>query len=289
MASRRTGLAARCAQDPSRRGDVGPRKDATDVLRGGRLMGLGGEVVVFTGKLSMVRTEARDLVTSRRGRVSADVSGSTTVVVQGAPSPNYLWGDVGLKLHDVSLRREEGQDIYVLAEQEFVRLIRGDALSRAETSAARSGELSPIGIAYRPSRARKRSRRSAFVDLDALDPATRSHGDLVEWCASRVKRAGHEPLQGPSWCMYDMGWRIGGKRNVIVEVKTFTGTPDQQLRLGIGQVLDYAERLREEGFRPRPVLLVPSVPSRSKHWLAVAGQAGVELAWPSTFGKVLQS
>lgn len=63
----------------------------------------------------------------------------------------------------------------------------------------------------------------------------------------------------------------------IVEVKSLSGADEaQQLRLGLGQVLDYRARLRPQ----RAVLAVEHEPSDPHHWTHISRDVGIELVWP---------
>jgi hypothetical protein len=61
-------------------------------------------------------------------------------------------------------------------------------------------------------------------------------------------------------------------------VKSLTpaNTPTQ-IRLGLGQVLDFAQRVRDShpDLDVHPALIVESEPHRSGHWTAVCDSAGV--------------
>lgn len=74
------------------------------------------------------------------------------------------------------------------------------------------------------------------------------------------------------------------------EVKSLTGArQEQQARLGIGQILDYAYALRE---RPpadvsvvRPVLVLEREPD-DRRWLNVADSLGILLTWAPSFSSL---
>lgn len=67
---------------------------------------------------------------------------------------------------------------------------------------------------------------------------------------------------------------------VVCEVKSVDGGNDsQQLRLGLGQILDYRSQLRE---RPRyvAVLWVSQRPADADRWTALCAESDVVLGWP---------
>lgn len=77
-------------------------------------------------------------------------------------------------------------------------------------------------------------------DWDALDRATRAHMDLQNRIAAIVASAGLVPLSpAPGDPQYDIAWKPRG-RFVVCEVKSSNeDNARQQLRLGLGQVIEY--------------------------------------------------
>jgi hypothetical protein len=69
---------------------------------------------------------------------------------------------------------------------------------------------------------------------------------------------------------------------VVVEVKSCTqGNQTQQLRLGIGQVLDYEDTLLARGHSVQPVLYLEEQPADPR-WRGLAQRHGIQLIWPGT-------
>lgn len=69
---------------------------------------------------------------------------------------------------------------------------------------------------------------------------------------------------------------------VVVEVKSCTKQNEvRQLRMGIGQVLDYDDSLRARGRAVLPVLYLEREPSDAR-WVALAKRHHVHLIWPGT-------
>ena len=99
--------------------------------------------------------------------------------------------------------------------------------------------------------------------------------------------------------LLDLGWEVGlspagtavladliaerDGRWVAVEVKTLDeGRPDlarQQLRLGLGRVLDYRERLRQSNPDTHAIVVVSIAPG-DPLWMAITDACSVGLAWP---------
>ena len=74
----------------------------------------------------------------------------------------------------------------------------------------------------------------------------------------------------------------------VVEVKSLSPSNEtQQLRLGLGQVLDYQDRLLMRHPNVRSVLAVSAPPSDHR-WLDLFERNGVTLIWPEIFDEVLR-
>jgi hypothetical protein len=91
------------------------------------------------------------------------------------------------------------------------------------------------------------------------------------------------PKVDAAWCS-----RTDSAVLVIAEVKSLTGAHQaQQIRLGIGQVLDYAVTLRAcppDGVKTiPPVLVLDKEPNDPERWKAVAAAAGIALTWAPAF------
>ena len=245
-----------------------------------RLRSLRGQVVVFTGRLSMLRADAVRLAQRKGAAASNKVSGTTTIVVQGAPSGSYTWPNMGLKLAEVYERRRRHQRIYVISEDEFRMLIDGHGLPMAATRAAAEGRSASFGVPWRPPAFRSGSTPPAFVDFAARERATREHQRLTALMALWAENHGVTPMAPvTSDCAYDVAWSHKGRVSVV-EVKTINRRNEaQQVRLAIGQVLDYRLRLEEMGTtRVRPVVALSTSPS-GPHWRSLCERAGVELTW----------
>jgi hypothetical protein len=129
--------------------------------------------------------------------------------------------------------------------------------------------------------------RSPFeVDPEAVDRGTNAHMKLQNALEDFAANQGFEP-KGPhsSSPNFDIGW-YDGDTFVVVEVKSLSSSNELgQMRLGIGQILDYAHyyESREEPFRA--VLAVEREPD--SHWLDLCANHGIRLVWPGTFERAL--
>ncbi len=81
----------------------------------------------------------------------------------------------------------------------------------------------------------------------------------------------------------DLSWVVDDTR-VVIEAKSITsGNEVRQLRLGLGQVLDYAHLVSTaQHERVRAVLAIERRPSDTR-WRDLCRMHDVELVWPDTF------
>jgi hypothetical protein len=89
---------------------------------------------------------------------------------------------------------------------------------------------------------------------------------------------------------FDLAWRDRAGHLTVCEVKSLTQANEvRQLRAGLGQVLDYQDRLRERAPDASAVLWVEREPSE-RRWFHLCRRVGVLLAWPgqeeSVFGGI---
>jgi hypothetical protein len=143
---------------------------------------------------------------------------------------------------------------------------------------------------YQPVRLRGRTNRDPFpFDPEELDRATVAHGEFQNKVAALAEKAGYEVLQAGVGdpAVFDLAWKSSAGK-AIVEVKTLSTTKaeDKQLRLGIGQVLDYQERFRAQGENVRAILVVDKMPKQAQHWERLCESHKIQLAWPSTLSKL---
>ncbi|MDA1003151.1 MAG: hypothetical protein O3B31_07350 [Chloroflexi bacterium] len=124
------------------------------------------------------------------------------------------------------------------------------------------------------------------VDPDAVDRGLRGHRRTQNAVARWARQNGFRPLKpGPGDPAFDTGWWEGDVF-VVVEVKSLSNGLSQvgQLRLGLGQVLDYDDQLRAAGKRTRPVLAVEREPD--ERWIRVCSRQGVLLVSPETLERL---
>jgi hypothetical protein len=101
----------------------------------------------------------------------------------------------------------------------------------------------------------------------------RAHNRLQNRLSDLVEAAGFTPIdpESPIDPAFDLAW-FDGPTMFVVEVKSCTqDNQTQQLRLGIGQVLDYEQQ--------------PADP----RWSGLAQRHGIRLIWPGTEHRLLNA
>ena len=84
-----------------------------------------GEKIVFTGKLdTLSRKQAQDLVSALGGKPQAAVTKDTTILVIGKATISLFQEDSrSLKMQKVESLQQEGHQICVLSEQDFLKKV----------------------------------------------------------------------------------------------------------------------------------------------------------------------
>lgn len=107
------------------------------------------------------------------------------------------------------------------------------------------------------------------------------HQHLLEMLIDRVQRSPATLVErSPDDPNFDLAWHYDGV-TTIVEVKSTTPRNETaQLRLGLGQLLEYTHLVARGGVQqPRRILFVSERPLGT-HWPQVVEELGCELAWP---------
>ena len=85
---------------------------------------------------------------------------------------------------------------------------------------------------------------------------------------------------------FDLGW-TQRRRWFVAEVKSLTAENEtRQVRLGIGQVLDYQDRLRNRSPDVCAILVLEHAPTDPR-WVRLCERHEITLVWPETFATVL--
>lgn len=111
-------------------------------------------------------------------------------------------------------------------------------------------------------------------DPEAVDRGLQAHAATQNLAASWLMERGYEVLSPLGGVNFDLAWRQG-RRLCVGEVKSLHALNEvHQVRLGIGQVLEFAHRLDAQ-----PVLVFERRPSAEYH-LELCESLDIRVAWP---------
>jgi hypothetical protein len=131
-------------------------------------------------------------------------------------------------------------------------------------------------------------RRPLYVDPSKLERAMKGHATTQNALANYLGEHGIEPrspIAGEP--NYDLAWEVGGTC-YVTEVKTLPAdTEEDQLRIGLGQVLRYRQRLAllRSDHVIRAVMVTERRPADST-WQELCEEHGVQLLWPGCFSRL---
>lgn len=144
------------------------------------------------------------------------------------------------------------------------------------------------GVPYRETTPQKTVGKQEVWEVapDLKDRGTEAHKNVQNELAEAVRSAGLEPRSpdrpdpDPE---FDVAWQQGDTV-FVAEVKSLTEDNEvQQLRLGLGQVLNYAHLLDWPGVENvQPVLAVEHRPA-AEYWVDLCKEHRVVLTWPGQF------
>ncbi len=189
-------------------------------------------------------------------------------------------------------RLRSGVEVVICAPPSLVPGAIAERVARARLGPQDTDASMSRGQPYvRPPRsgASEPRERVFSVDPDVIDRGTNAHKDIQDHLARAVSARGWQP-RSPSVSdpLFDIGW-IAAETAWITEVKSLTDSNEQnQLRLGLGQVLSYAYLVDWDLKAYQPVLAVEREPS-SSYWTDLCMSHGVKLSWPETFEELLDS
>lgn len=138
-----------------------------------------------------------------------------------------------------------------------------------------------FGVRYRRATREEREPRGIADlqrDLDELERRTALHMDLQDRLADALAALGMLARSpGPTEPQYDLAFESGEDVS-IAEIKTLAGAHHaQQIRLGLGQVVEYRHRMSERlGIEVHALLMLDRVPDNGD-WAAILESVGVTL------------
>lgn len=116
------------------------------------------------------------------------------------------------------------------------------------------------------------------IEADSLERALAGHASVQNALADFIRAYGFTPVS-PGGCSpdFDVGWH--GTRFTVAEIKSLNGAnTDRQLRIGLGQLLQYRTQLSSASDTADAVLAVEHAVDDT--WVQVCSSVGVILSWP---------
>jgi hypothetical protein len=143
-----------------------------------------------------------------------------------------------------------------------------------------------LGAPYRqvPVTGLSGSRDPFSVDPALVERGLRGHTDTQNELASVLSNAGIEPRRGlPPGPVFDLAWQKNGTVFVAEVKSTTAGNEENQLRVGLGQVLRYRQHLSALGHDRVVAVLVPERPPHDPSWRVLCQDLGVVLLCRNDF------
>lgn len=168
------------------------------------------------------------------------------------------------------------------------------ALESAARGEARDRGAAPVnnefGTTYVPVEVDSEAepRDPFIVDPSVLERATAAHFTLQNCLADWLIEQKYQPLSPQADDpKFDLAWR-SSEHIFVAEVKSLNDSnQEQQLRLGLGQVLRYHHLLaRRFGIGNIHAVLVVERAPRDLTWRDLCSSLGVTLVWPGLFAKI---
>ena len=165
------------------------------------------------------------------------------------------------------------------------------AAAEAGTAAPAGSPAAPpptgVGAPYREAHVSpvQGGRQPFTVDPALLERGLRGHADTQNELATVLRDAGIEPRSRlPREPNFDLAWEAGGTV-FVAEIKSITDdNEEEQLRLGLGQVLRYRHHLQRLGHQHVVAVLVPERSPRDESWNGLCQDLGVALLSRTTIG-----
>ena len=249
---------------------------------------LRGLNVIVTGDfrpdLGLNRSELHSLLQQHGANVHNDVKRSTDLLIR-ADSPMWLYGDFGQREAELAENQKFGREVGVVDVDGLGTLLDGAGVW-ARDPMFPPDAIQPVGRSYVVSSASSGQEMPELFERDpaALERALAGHATTQNALAAFVQSRGFEPLSpAGSAAQFDLAWNAGDAI-WVAEIKSVTMQNEAiQLRLGLGQVLEYAWRLAHWHGRTVRAVLVPEAPPSDTVWAEITATCGVVLTWPEEF------
>ena len=243
----------------------------------------------------VLRAQLRKLIEAQGGRFR-DTTRQADVLVVG-----HLRWTASDWLHDRSKRvifvekeRQRGNHICMVDDAGISLLLRGETARCLESRGVADGGVEikrpePVRPQLLPFRLREvgsHDQSLLAVDLSALDRGSQAHEDVL---AALLTHLAPTPVHRIDRPQVDAAWIDVHDPSMlhIAEVKSLTDTNQgQQLRLGIGQLLDYRQQLRRGPVADiagvKAHLITESRPA-DERWIELAQAVDLNLTWAPGF------
>lgn len=142
-----------------------------------------------------------------------------------------------------------------------------------------SGQPPHLPYIDEPERTGFLASRSRHFDPESAENASQEHRKTQNALAAWARRNEYDPIRPDGDPLFDVGW-WQSERFFVAEVKSLGADNEiRQVRLGLGQVLDYRKQLRDVGVDAIAVLAVSREPA-SSYWEELSRELGVVFCWP---------
>lgn len=129
-------------------------------------------------------------------------------------------------------------------------------------------------------------------DPEKQDRGTKAHKNIQNALRDALQKVGLDPRSPKVESgdpPFDIAWKHGNIA-FVGEVKSLTAdNEDRQIRLAIGQVLDYVYSLQWNVHAVRGVVAIERKPKKIDHWMALCEDHGITLTWPEAYDDLLTS
>lgn len=251
---------------------------------------LRGQNVIVSGDfrplMDMNRTELHSVLRRLGANIHSDVKWSTDLLIR-ADSPMWLYGKFGEREAELAENQQRGQDVGVIDASDLATLIEGRGVWARDPMSGPQ-PTPPVGQPYVVALPGGDNTAALFArDPAAVERALAGHATTQNALADFLRNNGIIPLSpAGSAAQFDLAW-CAGDTIWVAEIKSITAQNESvQMRLGLGQVIEYAWRLRQRHACEVRAVLVPEGPPGDPSWIEIAQQPGVLVSWPSAFSSL---